>query len=385
MEDLTKVQDINKVDNDLNNQEITDWDIQTFKKITSTELTDEQKAVIINPPIVCSDQESVLALHWHPEFIPMDMIVQRIHASFPNMKDSLMIPTQHNVIMTLNGYSGVEVDCFSKAFNRKVQLLLHFNESKVAKADTLKSMLAHTYKYRTGQLFEFIETILDPRFEDRLQKAADGSGADIDLIDFVRIQTSKLKTLINKYDNSIPREMIRNKLLINYFDALKDHYEDSYMDQTIHFLRAVKRIVKANFSTDYFYRTSEIIEEVRSLGGCIVIPHPEQFWPILLADYDVDGYEVWNPQSRKYTDFLINVVHRQNQTHKGKEKPILITMGDDCHMGEKVKATNRQDTEKVRREIGIQPAWDDPLIRRSLDLTSIDRQKVIQEYRNRLN
>ncbi len=45
----------------------------------------------------------------------------------------------------------------------------------------------------------------------------------------------------------------------------------------------------------------------------MVIPHPEQFWPILLADYDVDGYEVWNPQSREYTDFLIRALDNQNK------------------------------------------------------------------------
>jgi hypothetical protein len=103
----------------------------------------------------------------------------------------------------------------------------------------------------------------------------------------------------------------------------------------------------------------------------------------LLADYDVDGYEVWNPQSREYTEFLINVVHRQNESRGGK--PILIFMGDDCHMGEKAKDPRYQDTAKASRQIGYQPAWDDPAIRKSLILANVNRRRVIEEYKSRLN
>ncbi len=378
---INNVKDNNYIDSF--KEEITGWDIETFHKITSVQLTTHQKDVLTNPLKTHPAQKSVIALHWHPEFIPMDIIKQRIHNTFPAMEDRLIIPTQHNVIMTYEGYAGVEMDCFSKAFNLKVQLLLHFKEENVKNADTLKSMLKHTYRYRNGQLNEFIDTIINPAFDDRLQRAVKASNIDSDLVKIVQVNTNKLRKMIDQYENDITPEMFRNKLLINYFESLRDVYEDSQVDKMIVFLKNVKSVVKEMFSKDYFYRTSEIIEEVRALGGCIIIPHPEQFWPILLADYDVDGYEVWNPQSRRYTDFLINVVHRQNNSRK--DKPLLITMGDDCHMGEKVKDPNKQSLEKASREVGVQPAWEDQAIQRSLDMENVNRQSVIREYKARLN
>lgn len=88
-----------------------------------------------------------------------------------------------------------------------------------------------------------------------------------------------------------------------------------------------------------------------------MIPHPEQFWPILLAEYDVDGIEAWNPQSQEYTEFLINVVNLKNKTQLSGQRPILIFMGDDCHLSEKIKEPQNQNKEKVKREVGFQPAW----------------------------
>jgi len=59
-------------------------------------------------------------------------------------------------------------------------------------------------------------------------------------------------------------------------------------------------------------------------------------------------------------------------------------MGDDCHMGEKVKDPRFQDREKAAREIGVQPAWDDLAIRKSLILAGVDRRKAITEYKSKL-
>lgn len=364
-------------------QEITEWDLKIFKKLTNTELTNEQEAEILNPRYVFEKQKTVMALHWHPEFVSLDLIKKRIRNTFPNFTNSLIIPTQHNVLVEYDGYTGVEIDCYSKPFKVKVQLLAHFNSKKLKNADTLKSMLEHTFKYRNSQLFEFIDTILNPKYIDRLHKAADGSMASIELIEFLRVQTKKLLTMIKDHEGKVPPEMLRNKILINFFEALKDHYSEELVGQITHYLKAIKREVKRNFSKEYFYETQEIIEEVRSLGGGLVIPHPEQFWPILLADYDVDGYEVWNPQSQKYTEFLINVVIRQNKTTNLK-RPLIITMGDDCHMGEKTKDKNKQDPEKVSREIGVQP-WDEIEMKRCLDKAGITRDSVIKEYKARLD
>ncbi len=149
------------------------------------------------------------------------------------------------------------------------------------------------------------------------------------------------------------------------------------------FLKEVKAVVKARFPLTYFYRTSEFIEEVRGLGGGVVIPYPEQFWPILLANYDVDGYEVWNPQSQRYTEFLISVLCEKNRLRRDGERRMLVFMGDDTHMGEKTLAVS--DPAKARREIGLQPAWDDLAIGKKLIVADMDRARVIEEYAARLD
>jgi len=165
---------------------------------------------------------------------------------------------------------------------------------------------------------------------------------------------------------------------------LADAYDKRIITRAQVYLKAVKEQVKKYFSLKYFYRASEIIEEARSLGAGVVIPHPEQFWPILLANYDVDGYEIWNPQSREYTEFLISVVHRQNQTMQRGARPLLVFMGDDCHMGEKTVPPDSRDQEKGLREIGYQPAWEDMAVRKELVVAGFSRSQVIDEYAARL-
>ena len=315
----------------------------------------------------------------------MDLIRRRIDATFPNRIEELAIPTQHNILTTFDDFTGVEVDCYAREFNRKVQLLIHFENSRVASADVFRHMLAHTFKYRSRQLFDFIDTIIDPAYDQHFQHAVSKTGATDEVIQFVKHNTLRLFQLFQQFESETPPSSIKNKLLTHYFDALQDHYDGRRIAQAKALLKAVKKVVKANFNLEYFYEDREVIEEVRSLGGGIVIPHPEQFWPILLGDYDVDGYEVWNPQSQEYTEFLINVVNRENKARANtSRRPLLIFMGDDCHMGEKVKEPRHQDAEKAGREIGVQHAWDDLAIRKSLITAGADRHLVINAYRELL-
>lgn len=364
--------------------ELTEWDQRAYRRITSTQLSPEQTGRIVTPNQTYPRQTAVLAIHWHPEWIPIELTMARVDAMFPNTSDRLIIPTQHNQLMTLDGYAGVEVDCYSSGFNRKVQLLLHFEADKVDGAEVLKSMLLHTFKYRSGQLFEFMASITDPALEDRLQQAAAETGASQDLVDFTRLHTAKLQKLVEANESTTPPEMIKNKLLAEYFDALREHHPARVINRVQMLIKAVKQIVKRNFSLAYFYRASEVIEEVRAVGGGIVIPHPEQFWPILLADYDVDGYEVWNPQSREYTEFLIKVVNRENKVVRPDRRKLLLCMGDDTHMSEKAKEPALQDRAKASREVGLQPVWDEVSIRKTLMLAGVDRSSVIEEYKARL-
>jgi hypothetical protein len=63
---------------------------------------------------------------------------------------------------------------------------------------------------------------------------------------------------------------------------------------------------------------------------------------------------------------------------------MLIFMGDDCHMGEKARDPRQQDPEKAGREIGVQPAWEDLSIGKSLIVARAGRQRVIEDYEARL-
>jgi hypothetical protein len=87
-----------------------------------------------SPPRTFPTQREVLAVHWHPEFVPLDRIVQRLEKMFPHCEEQLVLPTQHNHLIKLHGYAGIEVDCYSSGFKRKVQLLLHFREENVEEA-----------------------------------------------------------------------------------------------------------------------------------------------------------------------------------------------------------------------------------------------------------
>ncbi len=364
--------------------DLTEDNRTAYKRLISTVLTSEQVERVVEPAEVLPRQKSVLAVHWHPEFVPLDLIRRRIDSTFPNTEDRLIIPTQHNMAMSYDGFVGAEIDCYSPSFRRKVQLLVHLEESRMDNASVFRSMLEHTLRYRAKQLAEFLDTVLEPSLANRFQQAVRNTGADHDLVNFTRSHTATLRQLFLEYEPETPPEMIRNKLLLHYFDSLRSSHDEELIDRAIALLRAVKKVVKANFSNEYFYSTEEVIEEVRGLGGGVVIPHPEQFWPILLADYDVDGYEVWNPQSRDFTDFLIHVVNRQNKTKRYSDRPLLIFMGDDCHMSEKVRDPRYQDPEKAGREVGVQPAWDDLAIRKGLIVAGAGREQVIRDYRERL-
>ena len=182
-----------------------------------------------------------------------------------------------------------------------------------------------------------MDTILDPDLSHRLEEAVAETGASPELVDLLKFYTARLKRMIEDEESRIPPAMIKNKLLAGYIEAQDQRHPATTVHRALLLLKAVKAIVKKNFSLEYFFKASEIIEETRSLGGGVVIPHPEQFWPILLADYDVDGYEVWNPQSREYTDFLIRALDNQNKRSPINRRRLLIFMGDDTHLSVKLR------------------------------------------------
>jgi hypothetical protein len=364
--------------------ELTDWDFQAYRRLVSTELSQRELEKLITPPRVYPDQRVILAVHWHPEHIPLEVVMTRYRATFPGRTMDLVIPTQHNEILVLGGYAGVEVDCHARSFSTKVQLLLHFEAERIAEADALKGMIAHTFKYRSSQLHQFIDTIVNPKLAPLFREAAELGAAEDELVDFIRLHTGKLKGLLERNRDSTPPAMIKNKLLSGYFDQLRERHDDHLIDRAQLVLRNVKRLVKRDFSLEYFFEVEEIIEETRSVGGGIVVPHPEQFWPVLLAEYDVDGYEVWNPQSQQYTRFLIDVLIRQNRRRERGRRPLLVFMGDDTHLSTKLKDPRHLRPIKAHREVGVQSAWDEVAIQKCLSVGGFNRRSVIEEYMARL-
>jgi hypothetical protein len=78
-------------------------------------------------------------------------------------------------------------------------------------------------------------------------------------------------------------------------------------------------------------------------------------------------------------------VARNNKARKNQDRPLLVFMGDDTHMGEKIKKLSLRDPDKAAREIGSQPAWDDLDIRQALKDSRVSRAQTINEYRQRLD
>ena len=383
---LNEVLPQEKISVDLFAPDISPYEEAAFKSAFSTALTKAQMKEIAEPSTSYPQVKHVLATHWHPEWIPMKLIKKRVAASFPKLKDALIIPTQHNQLLSYDDkYSGVEVDCYSPEFDQKVQLLIHCHNKQLKKAGMFKEMIKHTFSYRSSQLFELIDSMAEKKYLHRVEEAAKRTGVSETIIKFVKIQSKKFKHLFYQFESDINPLMYKNKLLRNYLDQLCPYTTAETIRHAQILVREVKAIVKAHFDMSYFYHTRDIIAEARSFNAGIVVPHPEQFWPVLLADYDIDGIEVWNPQSHQFTKFLIESLHRQNKTRKKNGRDLLVFMGDDCHLGEKTREPQLRDPEKSGRQIGYQPAWDDMEIRKSLILGHFSRKSVIKEYRSRLS
>jgi hypothetical protein len=158
--------------------------------------------------------------------------------------------------------------------------------------------------------------------------------------------------------------------------------QDPLLSPALGVARAAKKKVKAAFQPANFYAPREIIEEARALGAGVVIPHPPFFWPVLLDDLDVDGWEVWNPSTPRHAEFLTRALARANEA-RGRRRRLLAFMGDDTHLSSKYRPA--PDGEKHGREIGFQDPWSDPNLARLLAETGQSLAGTLTEYRARLN
>ena len=232
-------------------QEISEQDAALFFQVVSVDMSEKAKEIVTQPSTIRPRQKNVLAIHWHPEFIPMALIVQRVNAMFPGREEELIIPTQHNDLLVLGDYAGVEVDCYSAGFNQKVQLLLHFQRERVQDAGVLRSMLEHTFKYRSSQLFAFMDAITKPD-EDILNQAAVETGASRELVDFVRTVAGKIQTLMESNFEKVPVVSIKNKVLKEFFNGLRSTYGNIWINRCQAFLQEVKKVRKTQFSPKIF-------------------------------------------------------------------------------------------------------------------------------------
>jgi hypothetical protein len=177
-------------------------------------------------------------------------------------------------------------------------------------------------------------------------------------------------------------EMLKNRLLPDFMEARVHRDHGLWLEQALMFITAVKKSVKAELSPEAFYSPQELIEEARSFGAGVVIPHPPIFWPILVSDLDVDGWEVWNPSTPDHAAFLSEALARANQGPR--KRPLLVFMGDDTHMSSKIRPTMGDRKGSAGREIGFQPPWGDPAVDGILKRNNQSRARTINEYRGRL-
>lgn len=363
--------------------DINEKDWQRFDHLTSVNLNEEECEMAAKPDQTAPQAHDCLAVHWHPEWAPLDLIARRLAHSFPMADNSLIIPTQHNRILTFGPWAGVEADVYDRNCKMKVQLLLHFSASRLPQASVLSAMMERTYLYRAHQLLDILKRLSEA--DEVMEKTAASMRSSIgrQAMDMARFYAMRLHRMIA--DSGIiggdRDEMLKNRLLPDFIAASEP--DKSLVAQTAVFINAVKKTVKSELNPDAFHSPQEVIEETRALGGGVVIPHPPQFWPALLADYDIDGWEVWNPSTPRHTVFLAEALNRANES-RGKRRRLLAFMGDDTHMSAKFRLHLSAEKDSADREIGFQPPWEDPKVAEVLRDGGQSLANTINEYRSRM-
>ncbi|MDR0356189.1 MAG: hypothetical protein LBJ64_10735 [Deltaproteobacteria bacterium] len=354
-------------------------DIIAFDRLTSIDLTFEEQTLAGTPDQVDQQEKRLLAIHFHPEWIPLPLIENRLALAFPQAEDRLVIPTQHNRLTTMGDWAGVEVDCFAPNFGQKIQLLIHFKKTAITKAGAFKDMLDQTFSYRAHQLLEILAALTNP--SESISKEIKDNGLDHEALDLASFFAFRLEELIRTRNvlASERSEMLKNRLLTDFMLARNQGIEPALFSDSLAAANMVKSMVKRRLDYNRFRSAHEVIEEARSFNAGVIIPHPPQFWPALLDDLDVDGWEVWNPSTPKQTLFLIDCLSRTK-----RRRPLLAFMGDDTHMSSKIRPNITEDKNGAGREIGFQPPWFDPEVVSALKKTGQSRERTMDEYRARM-
>ncbi|MDR0621797.1 MAG: hypothetical protein LBJ61_07965 [Deltaproteobacteria bacterium] len=362
-------------------KDISQADVEAFDRLTSVELSAEEIELAENPDAFAPKEERLFALHFHPEWVPLELIETRLSRSFPVATDRLVIPTQHNRVTALGPWAGVEADCYDENLGQKIQLLIHFKSSNLPRAGVFLDMMDRTYRYRAHQLLEILEALTNP--DQSIRQEINANGLDHQALDLAGFFACRLKELIHGRDVLADgrSEMLKNRLLTDFMLARNQGIDPILFGSGLSVANVVKSFVKHRLNYQRFSTTREVIEEARGLDAGIVIPHPPQFWPALLDDLDVDGWEVWNPSTPNHAVFLTESLSRA----KGRTKrPLLAFMGDDTHMSSKIRANVTEDKNGRGREIGFQPPWWEARVAEALAKAGQCRERTMDEYRARM-
>ncbi|MDR3203178.1 MAG: hypothetical protein LBV23_00320 [Deltaproteobacteria bacterium] len=366
----------------LNSKENLNFEeIEVFNRLTRVELTEEERRLAVTPIETAQDERRLMAIHFHPEWTPIEFIEARLKRAFPKADDTLIIPTQHNQIMTMGPWAGVEADVFSPSLSQKIQLLIHFKSSALTKAGPLMEMMERTFSYRALQLLDVIEALSMP--DSEIQKELLKTGLAGQALEIASQYALKVAGLVEsqKILGSQRSVMLKNRLLSDFIQALGKDLPPSLMGEVLSLIKLIKGIVKKRLRPTCFFSAQEVIEEARSIDAGVVIPHPPVFWPVLLDDLDVDGWEVWNPSTPSHAVFLINCLSR---APKGR-RPLLAFMGDDTHMSSKIRPKMLDDKVGSESEIGFQHPWFDAKVQQALKAAGQSRERTMDEYRSRLS
>ncbi|MDR1296076.1 MAG: hypothetical protein LBO05_01620 [Deltaproteobacteria bacterium] len=359
--------------------EFAQADLEAFDRLTSVELTPEETALASTPDRTDENEDRLFAVHFHPEWVGLDLIEKRLALAFPNVSDFMVIPTQHNRVTVMGPWAGVEVDCYAPGYDQKIQLLIHLRAEKMAGATKFLSMIEQTFRYRALQLLEILAALTHPSPE--ISREINSNGLDHQALDLASLYAMRLDQLIHSGDAlTSPRsEMLKNRLLTDFMLARNLDVDPVLFSNSLAAANIVKAMVKHHLDYDRFHTAVEIVEEARSLGAGVVVPHPPLFWPALLDDLDVDGWEVWNPSTPKQTVFLTECLARAR-----RKRPLLAFMGDDTHMSSKIRPNITEDKNGKGREIGFQPPWRDPVVLAALKDAGQSRERTMDEYRSRI-
>jgi hypothetical protein len=355
-----------------------DWEI--FRRLTSTKLTAEERRAAVRPSMRDAKEKCLFAPHFHPEWVPMDLLDERLAKAFPAATERFAVPTQHNVITSMGPWSGVEVDVWSRPCGMKIQLLVHARAGRLEGSATFRSMVERTFRYRELQLLEILELAARPDDGTLAELAKSGFGEG-ELQSAARL-CARLKAMIDisGVASGPGVAMLKNRLATDYIEGKFQGRDPAGLERQLSLVNLLKSRVKARLDPARFQEADELIEEARGLGAGVVVPHPPRFWPALLAELDADGWEVWNPSTPSHAVFLTQCLARRGKIRR----PLLAFMGDDTHMSSKIRLHMVSDKGGGDREIGFQPAWKDPATTAALKAAGQSRRRTMEEYQARL-